>query len=131
MLDWYNFGMSGFLQLIKELNMAITDKYLINPDVELYAADNKIVTTAPCVHKDGAPDADLDCPYDGTYCRQKECRLIKWKRAVEYHATHKIDNLIVTGANMFEGCPLGSRERYCIRKIRYEKMIQELRHHVK
>lgn len=111
--------------------MAITDKYLINPDVELYAADNKIVTTAPCVHKVGAPDADLDCPYDGTYCRQKECRLIEWKKAIEYHATHKTDNMIVTSATMFEDCPLGTHEYACVRKIRYEKMIQELKQNAK
>ena len=39
----------------------------INPDVEVFYYGNGDVPTIPCVHKDGEPNSDLDCPYDGTY----------------------------------------------------------------
>lgn len=104
---------------------------LINPDVKLFYYNNDDVPTTPCTHKGGTPDLDLDCPYDGEYCRQKEARIKAWARAIQYYAKHKINNTIYTSANMFENCPLGNQEYRCIRKIRYERIQQKMKHHVK
>ena len=103
----------------------------INPDVKVFYYDNDDAPTIPCVHKDGEPNSDLDCPYDGTYCRQKEVRIKAWARAIQYYAEHKINNLLHTSADMFEDCPLGNLEYKCIRKIRYERMLQAIEQNVK
>ena len=118
----------GLFATDTEANMATN---LINPDVKLFYYNNDDVPTTPCAHKNGEPDSDLDCPYDGKYCRQKEARIKAWARAIEYHAEHKIDNLLFTSADMFENCPLHDQEYRCVRKIRYEAMQQTIKHHVK
>ena len=58
-------------------------------------------------------------------------RIKAWARAIQYHAEHKINNLIHTSADMFEDCPLGNLEYKCIRKIRYERMLQAIKQNVK
>ena len=100
---------------------------LINPDMMLSGAslgDECDFSMKPTVHKNNEPDQDYDCPYDGTYCRQKEYRVKRWTAAVEYMATHKQNRVFVTSETMFHKCPLEDGVQ-CIRKIRYEQIMKQ------
>ncbi len=105
---------------------------LVNPDMMLSGgslADERKFIMRPTLHKDGRASTAFDCPYDGTYCRQKDWRFTSWTNAVEYMATHKQDCIIVTSDNNSE-CPLTDNVQ-CIRKIRYENIIKQLKQNAK
>lgn len=106
----------------------MAEKELFNPDMTLSPdaslAEECVFSMRPTIHKDGTPDADLDCPYDGTYCRQKHYRVTRWQNAVAYAAAHKKNHTFVTTEDMFYKCPLGD-DVECIRKIRYEKIMKQ------
>lgn len=112
----------------------MTEYKLVNPDMMLSGdvslGDECIFTMRPTVHKNNAPDADFDCPYDGTYCRQKDYKIKRWSAAVEYMATHKKNRTFRTKEDMFYGCPL-DKDIQCIRKIRYEKIMQDIKQNAK
>lgn len=105
---------------------------LVNPDMMLSGgslADERKFIMRPTLHKDGRASSAFDCPYDGTYCRQKDWRFTSWRDAVDYMATHKMNHIIVTSDSGNE-CPLTS-EVQCIRKIRYENIIKQLKQNEK
>lgn len=56
-------------------------------------------------------DPETCCHVDKMECQAKIQRIEKWRKAVEYHAEHKINNLFFTSAEMFTGCPVSSCPR--------------------
>ena len=105
------------------------DEYkLVNPDMMLSGdvalGEECKFPMRPTIHKDSTPDADFDCPYDSTYCRQKDYRVKRWNDTVAYAATHKKNHTFTTTDDMFHKCPLGD-DVECIRKIRYEKIMKQ------
>lgn len=105
------------------------EQKLVNPDVKMCgaeAATEQQLEKPVRAHWNNEPDIDFDCPYDGTYCRQKHMRVLRWRQAVEYNAAHQINQVFMTGAKMFHKCPLEpSKEVQCIRRLRYEKIIKQ------
>lgn len=101
---------------------------LVNPDMMLSGAtlnEERAFSMKPMIYKDAMPDPDYNCPYDGTYCRQKDYRVAKWTDAVEYMASHRVNNTFITSDTMFHKCPLPD-DIQCIRKIRYENILRSI-----
>ena len=70
-------------------------------------------------------DAEKDCPYDRTRCRQKIVRMIKWERAVEYAAANRMNWTFCTSGDMFHGCPVPDLD--CIRRKRYNEIMKQVK----
>jgi hypothetical protein len=103
---------------------------LVNPDIMLSGAtrnQERAFSIKPAVYKDGVPNLDYNCPYDGTYCRQKDYKVAKWTDAVEYMASHQVNNTFITSATIFHECPLAGGVQ-CIRKIRYDNIVRVMKH---
>lgn len=103
---------------------------LVNPDIMLSGAtrnQERAFSIKPAVYKDGVPNLDYNCPYDGTYCRQKDYRVAKWTDAVKYMASHQVNNTFITSATTFHECPLADGVQ-CIRKIRYDNIVRVMKH---
>ena len=103
---------------------------LVNPDIMLSGAtrnQERAFSIKPAVYKDGVPNLDYNCPYDGTYCRQKDYKVAKWTDAVEYMASHQVNNTFITSATTFHKCPLADGVQ-CIRKIRYDNIVRVMKH---
>lgn len=110
----------------------MTEYKLINPDMMLYGGnleDERKFSMRPMLHKENRTNSALDCPYDGTYCRQKDMKFSTWRDAVAYMATHKVNCVIFT-SNESDGCPLPD-DTECIRKKRYEQIVQDLKQNEK
>ena len=104
----------------------MADKKLFNPDIEVRGVDCEIeqqLSQKVVLYYDGTPCDALDCPYDGTYCRQKAARFLEWRTAVKRSAKHGINRTFKTERDMFHGCPL-SEVKDCVRRLRYEKIIE-------
>ena len=91
--------------------------------------DERKFIMRPTLHKNNRANSAFDCPYDGTYCRQKDYRFTVWANAVAYMATHKKNCDIFTSSADTE-CPLESTVQ-CIRKIRYENILKQLKQNEK
>ena len=74
-------------------------------------------------------DADKDCPFDRTLCRQKLVRVIAWKHAIERLGAGRIAHMIYTSANMFHDCPVPQLN--CIRRERYKRVLKTWQEHQK
>lgn len=110
----------------------MTEYKLVNPDMMLSGGsleDERKFIMRPTLHKNNRANSAFDCPYDGTYCRQKDYRFTSWLDAVAYMATHKRNQEIITSDNE-PYCPLES-EVQCIRKIRYENIVKQLKQNEK
>ena len=95
---------------------------LINPDIMLSGAtrnQERAFSIKPAVYKDGVPNLDYNCPYDGTYCRQKDYRVAT--------KTEEVRNTFVAPPNIFHECPLADGVQ-CIRKIRYDNIVRVMKH---
>ena len=69
-------------------------------------------------------DPETYCPYDKSLCRQKLAHIQRWKDAVEYMATNKVNRVIRTSDDMFHKCPEPNLN--CIRRLRYENIIKAI-----
>ena len=99
---------------------------IFNPDFQIdgvYDAD-ALATAERNARTRAGFDADEDCPYDRTLCRQTLVRMIAWKNAVEYCAANKLDRCFWTSIDMFYGCPVPQLN--CIRRERYEKLLNRI-----
>ncbi len=108
---------------------------LVNPDVKMPGAESTTeqqLKKTVRLHWDNEPNSDFDCPYDGTYCRQKHMRVLRWREAVAYNAAHRVNQVFLTSANMFDKCPLEySNDVQCIRRLRYENIMNKLNQNAK
>lgn len=106
----------------------MTCQKIINPDVEIIGADSAVeyqISKNAQIYYTGKPMINFDCPFDGTYCRQKHARVLRWCKAVEYNAENKINQVFLTSADMFRNCPLESYDVQCVRRQRYENIIKQ------
>lgn len=67
-------------------------------------------------------DAEEDCLYDRSLCRQKLVRIMNWEKAVDYAATNKMNWVIRTSADMFYSCPVPHLN--CVRRLRYLELLK-------
>ena len=104
--------------------MAKGEYQIFNPDFEISGNHDsgwlKLAVRAEMGREDF--DAEKDCPYDRTLCRQKLVRIHNWAAAVEYMAENRLNNTFCTSGDMFHGCPVPHLN--CVRRMRYLGLIQ-------
>lgn len=111
----------------------MADKKLFNPDIEIYNADDSTeqqLNKNTTLHYSDVTFSALDCPYDGTYCRQKAARFLRWRTAVKHCAENHIDHTFMTNQDTFKKCPLPN-DVNCIRRLRYENIVKQLKQNAK
>lgn len=109
----------------------MTQQIFFNPDLELTGFEAQYMldkSSAALSHNDTNPA--FACPYDDTYCQQKEARTISWRNSVTYHAIKQAKTPINACADMLKKCPLDNSIK-CIRRLRYEKIIEKMKQNTK
>lgn len=109
----------------------MTKQIFFNPDLELTGFEEQYIQNKKnSFLSHDVTNPTYTCPYDGTYCQQKEARIIAWRDSVTYHAIKQAKTPINACADMFKKCPLDNRIK-CIRRLRYEKIIEKMKQNTK
>lgn len=109
----------------------MTKQVFFNPDLELTGFEAQYIQNKKnsfLSHDETNPT--YTCPYDGTYCQQKEARILAWRDSVTYHARNCKNSTINTNSDMFKRCPLRNSME-CIRRLRYENIIEKMKQNTK
>lgn len=106
---------------------------IINPDTIICNGKSPIekqLKETICLHWAEEANSNIDCPYDGAYCRQKHLVFLNYRGMIEYNAANHVNKTFLTNANMFHKCPLAPNYD-CIRRLRYENIVKQLKQNAK
>ena len=56
--------------------------------------------------------SDVECPFNGLWCVEKQDRLDEWRNVVKSYAQQRKDYVFHTRGDMFDGCPM-NRKSLC------------------
>ena len=99
-----------------------------NPDFEIYGDcyDEAALARAERAERGRTEfDAEKDCPYDKTLCRQKLVRIDDWVAWLDWLAQSKKHFKFFTRGDTFHPCPVPQLN--CIRRMRYEQMLRTIK----